>query len=411
VTCRELGHWAGDALLVQISERLMSQLRLEDTAARLGGDEFAVLVDDLTDRAEAIDIAQRIIDVLHEPVIIAAKELTITASIGIAYGEPGTTADELLRNADLAMYAAKAQGKNCRRVFEPALHASAVDRLDLETRIRTAIRSGEFELHYQPIFELRSGRIPVVEALARWNHPERGILSPDAFIPFAEQNGLIDGLGDQLLETACEQAGRWATSLGPFAPAIAVNLSPPQLHRPGLHERIASLLHRNGLQPAALILEITEGALMTDPDRASTTLQHLYRMGIRLAVDDFGTGYSSLSYLQRFPIEFLKIDRTFVHDLLTRPERSLTQAIVHLAHTLGLTPIAEGVEHPNQVDTLRTYGCDLAQRLPPGTTPQTSATVPSKPQTPNQAGRAVIVCSRPPPAIRPLSPANHSDDD
>jgi diguanylate cyclase (GGDEF)-like protein/PAS domain S-box-containing protein len=356
-----LGHWAGDALLVQISERLMSQLRLEDTAARLGGDEFAVLVDDLTDRDEALDIAQRIIDVLHEPVSIAAKELTITASIGIAYGEPGTNADELLRNADLAMYAAKAQGKNCRRVFEPALHTSAVDRLDFETRIRLAIRRGEFELHYQPIYELRTGRIPVVEALARWNHPERGILSPDAFIPFAEQNGIIDDLGDQLLETACEQASQWATLLGPFAPAIAVNLSPPQLHRPGLNERIASLLHRNGLQPAALILEITEGALMTDPDRASTTLQHLHRMGVRLAVDDFGTGYSSLSYLQRFPIEILKIDRTFVHDLLTRPERSLTQAIIHLAHTLGLTPIAEGVEHPNQVDALRRYGCDLAQ--------------------------------------------------
>lgn len=356
-----LGHWAGDALLVRITERLMSQLRLEDTAARLGGDEFAVLVDDLTDRDEALDIAQRIIDVLHEPVSIAAKELRITASIGIAYGEPGTNADELLRNADLAMYAAKAQGKNCRRVFEPALHTSAVDRLDLETRIRTAMHRGEFELHYQPIYELQTGRIPMVEALARWNHPERGILSPDAFIPFAEQNGIIDDLGDQLLETACEQAGRWATSLGPFAPAIAVNLSPPQLHRPGLHERIASLVHRNGLQPAALILEITEGALMTDPDRASTTLQHLHRMGVRLAVDDFGTGYSSLGYLQRFPIEILKIDRTFVHDLLIRPERSLTQAIIHLAHTLGLTPIAEGVEHPNQVDALRRYGCDLAQ--------------------------------------------------
>ena len=356
-----LGHSAGDALLVQISERLTSQLRLEDTAARLGGDEFAVLVDDLTDRAEALDIAQRIIDVLHEPVIIAAKELTITASIGIAYGEQGTNADELLRNADLAMYAAKAQGKNCRRVFEPALHASAVARLDLEARIRRAIRRREFELHYQPIYELRSGHIPVVEALARWNHPERGILSPDAFIPFAEQNGLIDDLGDQLLEIACEEAGRWATSLGPFAPAIAVNLSPQQLHHPGLNERIASLLNRHGLQPGALILEITEGALMTDPDRASTTLRHLHRLGVRLAVDDFGTGYSSLSYLQRFPIEILKIDRSFVHDMLTRPERSLTQAIIHLAHTLGLTPIAEGVEHQNQVDALRTYGCDLAQ--------------------------------------------------
>jgi EAL domain-containing protein (putative c-di-GMP-specific phosphodiesterase class I) len=259
------------------------------------------------------------------------------------------------------MYAAKASGKNCRRVFSPEMHASAVDRLELEARIRVAIRNGQFEMHYQPIFELQSGRIPAVEALARWNHPERGILYPDSFIPFAEQNGLIDDLGDQLLETACEAAGRWAVSLGPDAPAIAVNLAPRQLHNPSLGARITSLLERNGLRPGALILEITESALMTDPDRAGTTLQQIHRMGVRLAVDDFGTGYSSLSYLQRFPIDFLKIDRTFVHDMLARPERTLAQAIVHLAHTLGLTPIAEGVETQAQLDALGTYGCDLIQ--------------------------------------------------
>jgi diguanylate cyclase (GGDEF)-like protein/PAS domain S-box-containing protein len=356
-----LGHWAGDALLVQISERLVNQLRAEDTAARLGGDEFAVLVDDLTDRNHALEIAQRIIDVLQEPIIIASKELSITASVGIAYGEKGTNADELLRNADLAMYAAKAQGKNCRRVFEPDMHASAVDRLDLEAHIRVAIRRREFALHFQPIYELQSGRIPVVEALARWNHPERGVLSPDAFISFAEQNGLIDDLGDLLLEMACEEAGRWATALGPDAPAIAVNLSPRQLHNHGLCDRISSLVQGNGLRTHALILEITEGALMTDPERAGATLHQLHRMGVRLAVDDFGTGYSSLSYLQRFPIEILKIDRTFVNDMLTKPEKSLAHAIIHLAHTLGLTPIAEGVEHQTQVDALREYGCDLAQ--------------------------------------------------
>jgi diguanylate cyclase (GGDEF)-like protein/PAS domain S-box-containing protein len=356
-----LGHWAGDALLVHVSERLTSQLRLEDTAARLGGDEFAVLVDDLTDRDEACEIAQRIIEVLREPIVIAANELTITASVGIAYGEKGTNADELLRNADLAMYAAKAHGKNCRRVFSPEMHESAVDRLDLEARIRVAIRRGQFELHYQPIYELQSGRIPVVEALARWNHPERGMLYPNAFIPFAEQNGLIEDLGRGLLETACEEAGRWTSTLGPAAPAIAVNLSPRQLHNPSLSALITSLLERNGLRPAALILEITEGALMTDPDRAGTTLRQLHRMGVRLAVDDFGTGYSSLSYLQRFPIDFLKIDRTFVDDMLTGPERTLAQAIIHLAHTLGLTPIAEGVESQAQLDTLGKYGCDLVQ--------------------------------------------------
>ena len=356
-----LGHWAGDALLVQISERLVSRLRVEDTAARLGGDEFAVLVDDLTDRNDPLDIAERIIDVLREPIIIAAKELTITASIGIAYGDAGTNADELLRNADLAMYAAKAQGKNCRRVFEPDMHATAVDRLDLEAHIRVAIRRREFALHYQPIYDLQSGRIPVVEALARWNHPERGLLNPDAFISFAEQNGLIDDLGDLLLDIACGEAGHWAAELGPGAPAIAVNLSPRQLHNPGLCDRIAALVSGNGLRTNSLILEITEGALMTDPERAGATLHQLHRMGVRLAVDDFGTGYSSLSYLQRFPVEILKIDRTFVNDMLTKPEKSLAHAIIHLAHTLGLTPIAEGVEHQTQVDALREYGCDLAQ--------------------------------------------------
>jgi len=356
-----LGHWAGDALLVQISERVVRQLRAEDTAARLGGDEFAVLVDDLVDLDDALDIAQRIIDAFREPILIAAKELTITASVGIAYGEVGTNADELLRNADLAMYAAKAQGKNCRRVFEPDMHASAVDRLDLEAHIRAAIRRHEFVLHYQPIYELESGRIPAVEALARWNHPERGLLGPDAFITFAEHNGLIDDLGDQLLGLACAQASRWAAVLGPNAPAIAVNLSPRQLHNPSLGERIATLLDENEVRATALILEITEGALMTDPERAGATLQQLHAMGVRLAVDDFGTGYSSLSYLQRFPIEILKIDRTFVSEMLTRPEKSLVHAIIHLAHTLGLTPIAEGVEHESQVEALRGFGCDLAQ--------------------------------------------------
>ena len=356
-----LGHWAGDALLVQISKRLTSQLRPGDTAARLGGDEFAILVDDLKDRDEAAVIAQRIINVLREPVRIAAKELTITASVGIAYGEQGTNADELLRNADLAMYAAKAGGKNCCRVFSPDMHTSAIDRLDFEARMRVGIRRGEFELHYQPIFDLRSGRIPTVEALVRWNHPERGVLYPDTFIPFAEQNMVIDDLGDQILETACEQAGQWAQALGPDAPAVAVNLSPRQLHNPHLGRHISSLLGRNGLEPASLVLEITEGALMTDPERAAATLEHLHALGVRLAVDDFGTGYSSLGYLQRFPIDILKIDRTFTRDMLARPGQSLAEAIVQLAHTLGLIPVAEGIESQDHLDVLRGYGCDLAQ--------------------------------------------------
>jgi diguanylate cyclase (GGDEF)-like protein/PAS domain S-box-containing protein len=356
-----LGHSAGDDLLRIVSERLTSCLRHGDTAARLGGDEFAVLIDDLDDPAVANEIADRIIASSQEPVMLGSKNVTATASIGIAFGSAGACADDMLRNADLAMYTAKANGKNCVRVFEREMHLAAVERLDLEVHLRGAAERGELVMHYQPIYELRTGRIAAFEALVRWMHPERGLLGPMSFIPFAEAGGLIDEIGNFVLLTACEEASRWTDEVGKAAaPAISVNVSPRQLLDADLAERVEGLLQRCGLEPAQLILEITEGALIKDPAAAAAKLRSLSRLGIRLAVDDFGTGYSSLAYLQQFPIDMLKIDRSFVNDML-RPESSLAEAIVQISHTLGLVPIAEGVENQAQADALAALGCDLAQ--------------------------------------------------
>ena len=246
------------------------------------------------------------------------------------------------------------------RVFAREMHLAAVERLDLEVHLRGAAERGELVMHYQPIYELRTGRIAAFEALVRWQHPERGLLGPMSFIPFAEAGGLIDEIGNHVLLTACEEAGSWFRALGNAAPAISVNVSPRQLLGADLPERVESLLQRCGLDPSQVILEITEGALIKDPDAAAAKLESLSRIGVRLAVDDFGTGYSSLAYLQQFPIDMLKIDRSFVNDM-TRPESSLAAAIVQISHTLGLVPIAEGVETQAQADALAALGCDLAQ--------------------------------------------------
>jgi diguanylate cyclase (GGDEF)-like protein len=356
-----LGHSAGDDLLKIVSDRLASCLRHGDTAARLGGDEFAVLIDDLDDPEAANEIAERIITVLREPIHLGAKHVSATASVGIAFGSAGAHADEMLRNADLAMYTAKGSGKNCVRIFAPEMHLAAVERLDLEVHLRGAAERGELVMYYQPIYELRTGRLAAFEALVRWQHPERGLLGPMSFIPFAEAGGLIDEIGNHVLLSACEEASRWVRMVGEAAaPSITVNVSPRQLLDADLPERVDSLLQRSGLDPARVILEITEGALIKDPDAATAKLTSLRHLGVRLAVDDFGTGYSSLAYLQQFPIDMLKIDRSFVNDM-ARPESSLAAAIVQISHTLGLVPIAEGVESQEQADALAELGCDLAQ--------------------------------------------------
>lgn len=356
-----LGHSVGDALLVAVSKRLMTCLRPCDTVARLGGDEFAVLVEDIEPGTAAATVAQRIIDVLHEPVTLSGRPVSTTASVGIAYAAPGLGADEMLRNADLAMYTAKAAGKNCHRVFTEQMHSAALERLDLETHLRGAADRGELVVHYQPIVELGGERIVAMEALVRWAHPERGLLGPLSFIPFAEESPLIEEIGHHVLVTSCEEAARWADSVGPDAPAISVNLSPRQLMDPRLPDRVELLLHRCGLDPAQLILEITEGALMRDPEAAVVSLDRISRLGVRLAVDDFGTGYSSLAYLEQFPVDLLKIDGAFVDDSLGDRGSSLAETIVQISHALGLVPIAEGVETSAQSEALASFGCDLAQ--------------------------------------------------
>ena len=357
-----LGHSAGDALLVTVSQRLTSCLRPGDTAARLGGDEFAVLIDELADPQDATAVVERLLAALQEPVELSATRVTTAASVGIAYGEADVGVDELLRNADLAMYTAKAAGKNCARVFADEMHAAAVERLDLETHLRGAADRGELVLHYQPIVELATGRIAAMEALVRWRHPDRGLLGPLSFIPFAEEGGLIDEIGNHVLSTACSEASRWAELVGgDVAPAVSVNLSPRQLGDLMLPDRVAAVLRHSAMSPDRLILEITEGALMKDPRAATDSLERLRRLGVQLAVDDFGTGYSSLAYLQRFPIDLLKIDGSFIDESLAGSEWSLARAIVQIAHALGLTPIAEGVELPSQAEALRSFGCHLAQ--------------------------------------------------
>jgi diguanylate cyclase (GGDEF)-like protein/PAS domain S-box-containing protein len=359
-----LGHPIGDELLIAVSDRLRTCLRPSDTAARLGGDEFAVLIEDLGDDRQATSVAERIVASLREPVMLAGRRVSAGASVGIAFaaGGDGLDASDLLRNADLAMYTAKARGKSCYRVFAPEMHDAAVERLEVEAHLRGAAMRGELVVHYQPIFEMGSGEIHAVESLVRWQHPERGLLGPGAFIPLAEETGLIDEIGTHVLEESLAQIRRWEDEVGPGnTPAINVNLSPHQLLDRWLPERINAMLARFGVRPSRLILEITEGALMADPKMATQNLHRLSGLGVRLAVDDFGTGYSSLAYLQRFPIDYLKIDGSFVKEILTPAGSRMVEVIVQLSHTLGLVPIAEGVEGPAQAEALDDFGCDLAQ--------------------------------------------------
>lgn len=358
-----LGHLVGDELLVAMSARLMKCLCSNGTAARMGGDEFAVLVEDLDDEMQAMDIAERIVAELREPVVLESRAIAVSASVGIAFGRPGVGIDgsALLRNADLAMYTAKGQGKSCYRVFRSEMHDVAVERLEVEVHLRGAAKRGELVIHYQPIFQTGSQHVSTVEALVRWQHPEHGLLGDGSFIPAAESNGLIDEIGDYVLEESLRQVRRWETRLGTEAPAVNVNLSPHQLLDCMLPERVRAHLKRSGVQPKRLILEITENALMVDPEMAATNLRRLRELGVRLAIDDFGTSYSSLNYLERFPIDFLKIDGSFVSNMLIRPKSSMVEAIVQLSHTLGLIPIAEGGESEAQAAALLSFGCDLAQ--------------------------------------------------
>ena len=359
-----LGHAAGDQLLVAAARRLQGCLRPTDVAARLGGDEFAVLLDRVTDAEAAATVAGRVLDTLHQPFGLNGRTIPIKASLGVATGRPGTDeADELLRNADVAMYAAKAGGKDRYELFRPDMHEDMLQRLELEAELRHVADRDQLVLHYQPIIELVSGRITRVEALVRWDHPAKGLLPPPAFIPLAEEQGLIGPIGNWVLLQACLQARRWHDQF-PDAPPLSVhvNLSGRQLEEQRLVGEVAQALETSRLSPCQLTLEITESVLVSDVEAMSSRLRELKGLGVLLAIDDFGTGYSSLSYLRRFPIDMLKIDKAFVDGIgKGREDTALAHAIVKLSHTLQLHTVAEGIEQAEQAAHLASIGCQDGQ--------------------------------------------------
>ncbi len=357
-----LGHAAGDEVLVEVAKRLSSLLRPGDTAARLGADEFAVLLENPSE-AEAAELAEQILKVLLFPIVVQGKEVVLSGSIGIALGELGDDAEELLRNADVAMYTAKAAGKRQFRTFEAAMHHAALRRLDLESDLRRAIDSHELFLTYQPIFELAANRMVGVEVLVRWQHPERGLIQPLDFIPLAEDSGLIRPLGRFILEEACRQGQDWWHRFPGHRPLrLCVNASVRQIEDPRFYDEVAAALDRSGFEGANLTLEITESLFMDDVEAAVQKLCRLKELGLKLAVDDFGTGYSSLSYLRSLPVDVLKIDKSFVAGVTFGVEQSaVAHAVVKLARTFNLQTVAEGIEQPEQAAELQAIGADLGQ--------------------------------------------------
>ena len=359
-----LGHEAGDQLLVQMGRRLRGSIREADTAARLGGDEFAVLVEGVVGMADMITVAQRIRDALREPVTLEGKEVFVNPSIGVAASADGREdASELLRNADTAMYRAKEEKAIPCVVFEPKMHAAVMRRLDLDADLGKAVERNEFELYYQPVVRLYGEAIDGAEALVRWRHPVKGLISPAEFVGAAEETGQIVPLGRWVLQEAIRQAAEWQAA----APArhrfnISVNLSARQLQDPELVGQVRAMLEASGLKPSSLVLEITESVLMNDMAGTITRLRELKGLGLRLAIDDFGTGYSSLGYLRRFPVDVLKIDRAFVDGVTEGTEQSaVARAIIGLSNALHLSTIAEGIETGGQLDALRALGCELGQ--------------------------------------------------
>jgi len=357
-----LGHAAGDDLLVQVARRLQASLRVGDTLGRFGGDEFVALLEDLGSEREALGVAERFLTGLAEPFTLGEREIIVSASAGVVIGD-GTHIgpDECIREADVAMYRAKARGGGCFEVFHRELEGGALPRLDLEIDLRRAISGGELEVHYQPVMRTR-GDVVGVEALVRWRHPERGLVSPAEFIPLAEETGLILPLGRFVLDEACRQVGEWVR-LHPELDGlvVSVNLSPRQFRQLDLDRQVAEALDRSGLDPGSLCLEVTEGVMVEDVEAATSTLNRLKALGVVISVDDFGTGYSSLSYLKRFPLDYVKIDRTFVAGLDEKVDSEIVRSVIRLAAAIGISVVAEGVENAEQLERLEALGCPLVQ--------------------------------------------------
>jgi diguanylate cyclase (GGDEF)-like protein len=360
------GHKVGDRLLVAAGERFRGCLRPEDTLARFGGDEFVVLVDDFEKPEDAVRVAQRIIEAYREPFVLEGQEVFIKPSIGIslvtAHTTTSTSSEEVLRDADIAMYRAKKEGLGY-LVFEPVMYEQALRRLKLENELQRAIESEGFAVYYQPIVDLQSGKAWGVEALARWQHPERGMLEPKEFMTAAEESGLVVPVGELVLKQACEQAKEWQERHPYIQPlVVSVNLSAEQLQRPDLARIVEGVLQETGLTACSLSLDITETVYVKASEVSLATLDALKLLGVQISIDDFGVGYSSLSYLKRLPADHLKLDQSFVAGIRKNAkDTAIVQTVIDLAHTLEMKVIAEGVERVDQAEQLREMGCELAQ--------------------------------------------------
>ncbi len=356
------GHRAGDALLKEVAHRLKSCVRETDTVARLGGDEFVIILTDLPQPDDVDQIAEKILSTLSRPIEVAGRDIFVTASIGVSlYPRDGDHGEILLRYADMAMYRVKEHGRNSVRQFMPEMGSNAISRLDMEAALRRALERGEFLLHYQPKIELPSQRIVGAEALIRWQHPQIGLVHPIEFIHLAEETGLILPMGEWVLKEVCQQQVRWREQgLPPMK--IAINMSARQFRQEDLADRIAATFASTGADPTQFILELTESMVMHDVDSTLVALRSLKKLGVSLSLDDFGTGYSSLSYLRRFPIDELKIDRSFINDIHTNhDDAAIAGAIVAMARSLSLSVVAEGVEKKEQAELLASLGCNQVQ--------------------------------------------------
>lgn len=357
-----LGHACGDALLREVSRRLNGCIRDTDTAARLGGDEFVIVLTDIHDADSVAMAAQKVLRTVAQPVLLEGQTLHVTASIGIAlYPRDGEQPDLLLRNADLAMYRVKEHGRNNYRFYLPEMNNMALTRLDMEGNLRRALEKGELVVYYQPKLDIKTGCITGAEALVRWPHPHIGLIGPNEFIPLAEETGLILRLGEFVLETVCRQQAEWRKAGLPELP-VAINISARQFRQEDLADIIAARLRAYDLNGAHLDIELTESVVMLDADTTLNQLRQIHDLGIRIALDDFGTGYSSLSYLKRFPIDCLKIDRSFVRDITCNADdAAIANAVIAMAHSLGLEVVAEGVETAAQLSHLAQEGCEAYQ--------------------------------------------------
>jgi diguanylate cyclase (GGDEF)-like protein len=357
-----LGHAAGDVLLVETAKRLNECLRESDVIARIGGDEFVVMLRKVSDQSQVSTVARKILSAVVKPLAIHGHECRITASIGISmFPTDALDGETLIKNADAAMYVAKEEGRNCFRFHFRDIRTQSIERLLLESSLRGALERGELLLHYQPKQDLGHGGVSDVEALLRWQHPDRGLLQPSHFIPLAEETGLIVPIGKWVIETACAQNVAWQRQ-GMPALRIAVNLSPRQFADPGLLGDIGNALDKSGMAPELLELEITESMVMHNIERATRVLKAIKSLGVILAIDDFGTGYSSMSLLKKFPIDVLKIDRSFVREITSNSEdKAIADAIIALGRVLDLTIVAEGVETAEQEAFLRVHNCDEVQ--------------------------------------------------